>query len=439
MKVKRSKYAHAFPSEFGLVLFNSLTMEVFDGNRLEMSLWEHLETPGEVDPGRPEAKALLDSQLLVPSDLEEGTKVLRRLSQLRRESQSNRDARIGYLRISLTERCNLACSYCFAGASSGVALPQMSQGCFGRVFEWFIGENLGNSPAIQYFGGEPTLEFELIRFGNEMLRTARENGRIDNFSQMVVTNGTLLDCEACHFLVDNDIVVTCSIDGWKEINDHNRVFLNGAGSFDATLRGIENYRKAGGLLRCLVTVTPKNVLLLPDIVRYLIFELSAAEVGVNAPQPTPDGWEVDGGLLACAVQQAWLFCNENGVCFHAPGTHIVSLLNSRTPQTDRCFDLELGRSGPNFGAYVSASGKLSFCTVWHNDTRCTEDRLTSIREYPRIIQWHYPYNEDEECDTCVAGQLCGGPCSLEMMLNGGRLNRDRCRFFRAMVPWVLQR
>ncbi len=434
---QKSKYIHAFLVGGSSVFYNSATMELWEGDDCDYAFLQQYEHSCPIDETSPVAQTFVEHGLIIQADHPEQNRAINYLKALRARRLTERKGHVGYLRLSLTERCNLACTYCFI-EDFLADHPSMPPERFMKIMSWFIRMNRGQSPSIQYFGGEPMLRMDLIGLGNSMLSEAKSAGQIHDYYQMVVTNGTLMNEEHAQFFVKNNVNVIFSIDGWKEINDQKRVDRQGRGSFEALLRGINIYKQNGGNLKCLVTLQPHNAAVLPSIVEFLVNDLGAVEVAINASQPTAEGWQIDGELLANVVQQSWLFCNAHHVRFHSPGTHIVAMINGRTPQVDRCFDSSMHMQHATWGAYVSAEGVLSMCTVWHRDERVVQSNLEDLVSTAKFRNWHYPETVESQCDCCIASLICGGPCSLELMLNGGKLNPDRCRFFQKMVPWIVQ-
>ncbi|WDC83405.1 hypothetical protein PL321_11700 [Caloramator sp. mosi_1] len=56
--------------------------------------------------------------------------------------------------------------------------------------------------------------------------------------------------EIIEYIVDNDFIVTFSVDGHKEQHDRNRVFADNKGTFDLVLYNIErlqNYKRKRGI------------------------------------------------------------------------------------------------------------------------------------------------------------------------------------------------
>lgn len=448
---KQSKYAHVYPQEENTTFFNSRTLELLEGSRTDHAIWQSFDSPRQLSGGTPAdievtvghganqvERALVEAELLVPADRPEQRDLLDRLTAVRVAQRKTRGGKFSFLRISLTEKCNLACDYCFVEEViyKDASKPAMREERLRDHIEWLITQNPDGFPSVQYFGGEPMLKMDLIKVSTELLDAAVADGRIVGYSHSMTTNGTLMTQEHARWLVENNVELTFSLDGWRDLNDQHRLFHNGRSSYDLVLRAMELIRQAGGDFSVLVTLRPDTVPMLPEITKYIVSELSCKTVRVNSPQPTADGWEVDGLELSRAIQESWMYCNANGAEFHSLGAFIVESINDRRPQPDRCFDNAPTRRDAEWGGYVSADGKLSFCIVWHQDDRVM---TPSVREVPksRAEEWHYDTHADDACDGCVAGMVCGGPCTLERLFNGGGLNPDRCKFFKTMVPFVL--
>lgn len=89
------------------------------------------------------------------------------------------------------------------------------------------------APSIAFYGGEPLLNFELIKTCiNYIMKTYG-----DDFNPYFVmtTNSTLLSEEIVSFLNEHNCEIVLSIDGPREEHDRNRVFPGGKGSFDIVM------------------------------------------------------------------------------------------------------------------------------------------------------------------------------------------------------------
>lgn len=429
-----SRYVHAWFKGTEVIFFHSVSMDILTGSMVDWDTWRQYEQP---QPMTEEAKAFMDRGLLVKLGDEAPERALSELRHRRAESLVNRRRAPTILRISLTERCNMGCSYCFQQRIYSGAQPVMSRDTFVKTIMWLFDNAYGQIPSIQYFGGEPLLRMDLIKLGDAMLKEATNKAALSGYHQSITTNGTLMTDEIANFLIDNSIGTIFSLDGWKEVNDTKRKFKNGRGTFDDVMGGISRYRKAGGSLSILLTVQPDTLSNLKNIVKYCVEELGARTIGINSPQPTSEGWEVDGRELSDAIQNIWLYCRDQQIEFFGPGTHIPLNLESKFAQVDRCIDDNPLGSVARWPIYVSADGRFSMCVVHHNDHRCSLEQESQVRSDSSVAQWHFNSTDFEACDTCIASQICGGPCSLEMLMRPGQLNTDRCNFYKSLTEWVI--
>lgn len=148
-------------------------------------------------------------------------------------TQINNGDALTTLVLNVSNACNMGCHYCYGG---GFDDPRV-----GRQMEWatakqsvdFLFQRSGQNRhlTIVFFGGEPLLNFALIRqvvsYAREL---ASEKGKQVDFT--LTTNGTALTPEVIEFLRTYRFGVTVSIDGPPEIHDQRRVFKTGRGTYD---------------------------------------------------------------------------------------------------------------------------------------------------------------------------------------------------------------
>lgn len=114
---------------------------------------------------------------------------------------------LGTLELVLTSQCNLRCGYCFENDKKD-----------GRMSWETARASLDNLLAsrkrdvrITFFGGEPTLEFPLIRRAVEYVEQNRRRSQRPRFG--LITNGMLLGPEELAFIAEHRIHVQLSFDG----------------------------------------------------------------------------------------------------------------------------------------------------------------------------------------------------------------------------------
>jgi uncharacterized protein len=441
VELKRSRYVHLLPGPDGVLAFNSLTLKAFRLTADENEILDGFMAPRNVEePLAAVIQDFVDGRLLVaPGEDLPGT-AMARLNLRRREGYRRGGGHYRTLRIALTERCNMACTYCFQQTLYPDDQPRMSPETLRETVRWFIDQAEGDHVTVQYFGGEPLMEWPLIVEAHGMLLQAQADGLIAGFRQTVTTNGTLVTPERARWMVERDFDLTFSFDGPPEQNDSQRVFKNGRGTYAKAAAGLRTFIEAGGQSAILMTATAENMTSLPETVRYFVEDsgLAPEVVGLNSPQPVVGGWETGGAELARVVFAIWSYCLAKGVDFHGPGTYLPAHLMTGKPQHDNCVDGHLFEEEDGVGAwpvYVSADGRKSRCLVHHRDLRVEITKGADAQKAG--LDWHRGSDSIPDCDGCIASQMCGGPCSLERILWKGRLNEDRCGFMREMTRLVL--
>lgn len=135
--------------------------------------------------------------------------------------------------LQVTQNCNLRCAYC---AYSGVyntrthSHKRMSLQCAKAAIDFAIQHSSEKQRlAVSFYGGEPFLEFKLIK---EVVSYIESKYPEKEIMYATTTNGTLLTDEVVDFLVEKSFNMLFSVDGPKEVHDINRKFTSSnEGSF----------------------------------------------------------------------------------------------------------------------------------------------------------------------------------------------------------------
>ena len=132
----------------------------------------------------------------------------------------NSSKKIKTVTLTLTQSCNLACSYCYEhNKSKNVMAFQTAKAIIDReIAESKEFENI----EFDLFGGEPFLEFNLIQEIVDYICT-KKNEKKDCMA-FITTNGTLVHGEVQRWLKERTGCVVCglSLDGTKMMHDINR-------------------------------------------------------------------------------------------------------------------------------------------------------------------------------------------------------------------------
>ena len=165
---------------------------------------------------------------------------------------SNQLFRYGLLQMILgvTEECNLACRYCvFSDVYSNtrnsspkkmtIQTAKKALDYYMQLLEEGKKYNPVRDPSLGFYGGEPLLNFDLIRQSVTYLLETYPDEKI---SYHITTNGTLLTDEIIDFLIKNRFSISISLDGPENEHDRNRVYANGKGTFKDVIKNIKKIR-----------------------------------------------------------------------------------------------------------------------------------------------------------------------------------------------------
>ena len=122
--------------------------------------------------------------------------------------------------LCVTHNCNLNCVYCYQRHDTS---KRMSLDTAKRTIDWIF-DNVPEGTervGIDFIGGEPLLEFELIK---EIVVYTASKKRPVPFSFFATTNGTLLSIEMKQWFINHKdcFVLGLSLDGTCDTHNHNR-------------------------------------------------------------------------------------------------------------------------------------------------------------------------------------------------------------------------
>ena len=139
-----------------------------------------------------------------------------------------------------TSFCNLDCSYCYL--PDRLNKSKMDIKTIETTIKKIVSENLAeNKFSIVWHAGEPmVMSLDFYKQVYEIIKSEVPDSV--KVTQHIQTNATLINDDWCRFFKDSGMKVGVSLDGPEHINDRNRVYRNGRGSFEKVLKGI-NYLK----------------------------------------------------------------------------------------------------------------------------------------------------------------------------------------------------
>ena len=173
--------------------------------------------------------------------------------------------------LHLTHDCQLSCTYCYSGKRrEGRMSWEVAQHAIDLFFTqpW---SSEGNYPEICFFGGEPLLEWELIKKCIEYAESKRASLN-KQFLLSITTNGLALDEKKAAYLQAKDCEIVLSFDGVQASQDAARPFRNGSSSFLETKRVLKLLLQVISNPTVCTVVSPENVEYLPASIDFLLDE-----------------------------------------------------------------------------------------------------------------------------------------------------------------------
>lgn len=152
--------------------------------------------------------------------------------------------KIRNITLQVTQKCNFRCEYC---AYSGIYNNRshsnkiMTFNIARKAIDFLINHSSGSKQInIGFYGGEPLLEFNLIK---DCIKYAETKSIGKDLSFNLTTNGSLINHEIVEYFASHNVAMSISIDGPKEIHDKNRKFVNGRGTFEQVHKNIKFIKK----------------------------------------------------------------------------------------------------------------------------------------------------------------------------------------------------
>jgi radical SAM protein with 4Fe4S-binding SPASM domain len=328
-------------------------------------------------------------------------------------------------RIVLTEKCNLRCVECFV-TKEQARLRTMTPATLDRVIRQSIPYGVSHRITYHFFGGEPLLRFDYIKRAVEIIDEAVAQGEMIRPLYTMTTNLTLLDQEILFFLAEHDVKVGVSIDGPEGINDNLRIYADGRGTFQDVARNYSQLIEYNIDAHVLITPHPDYLDELPAIFRHILEVFPMQTITVNTPLHFHTlQWTVPGERYAKLLIELMFIAKDFGVSVDSAASPPLAALAGNIRREGPCALVK-----DSIMASVGPDGSLSFCAQkWHP--------FLSVPEVSSGTTLHTPIRRDDECKTCEARYICGGPCPAYQKIRGAHLDGNKCDFMRALLKEVV--
>lgn len=352
--------------------------------------------------------------------------------------EAPRSMAVRSLSLAIAQKCNLACTYCYAQEGSFGAEPKDMdrEAALASLDLLFRDVAAGESVNLAFLGGEPLVNRALLRECTERAYAmGRERGVRTTFS--ITTNGTLIQPADGEFFETYGFAVTISIDGVGETHDQQRPLRGGQGSY---ARIIQNVRPLLAMQRKMqvsarVTVTPFNLRLRETLDELLA--LGFHSVGFSPMLHAPSGQDEMNQKALVEMLEQMKECGEEMLRRTIAGErYAFSNLSTAVQQihkgTHRPYPC--GAGGGYFG--VAADGDLYACHRFVEDPKGELGDVWSGVSPEAQERWlaERHVHLQSPCSGCWARYLCGGGCHHEVLHRG----RPACDYIRGWLDYSLK-
>lgn len=147
--------------------------------------------------------------------------------------------------IVVTLRCDHKCVYCQASSCSvGDKNKDLSEENARKIVD-YIFSTPNNNIAIEFQGGEPLLNWPVVKFIIEYALKKNKKEKRD-LELRLVSNFTEMDEEKMNYLFKKAVVFCTSLDGPEELHNQNRIYIEG-NSYQIAIKWLKkllkNYKK----------------------------------------------------------------------------------------------------------------------------------------------------------------------------------------------------
>jgi uncharacterized protein len=371
---------------------------------------------------------LVSQRVFIP-ELEEKSGGLRNISKDRFQ--------LSTLVLQVTDACNLGCDYCYHRPEGNKKDPdeKMSSDVGRRAVDFLFEHSHGRKElTLVFFGGEPLLNFDVIR---DITAYAEAAARLRDkkVRYALTTNATVMTDAMVRFFKENEFSITVSMDGYREAHDRHRRFKDGAPSYEVISPKIEKLVHGMAPIPVAARVTTtRGQGDIPGILSHLL-SMGFSEAGF-APVTTGDFRfmldEKDMDLLLDefeGISERFLAMAKKGDLLGF--TNLIDLLVVLHEG-----DIKQYPCGAGQDLFCSdATGRLYLCQRFAGEPEGRVGDIDGGVDGKKIEKFMAAVTMDREilCGTCWAKNICAGGCYQEAMVRQGNPtapNRHYCRWIK---------
>lgn len=301
--------------------------------------------------------------------------------------------------INPTEKCNFRCKYCYESFENGI----MSRETQEEIIN-FVRHNINKYSGLQisWFGGEPLLAVDVIKYMSECLIDICKKNR-KSYKAGITTNGYLLNMKTFEMLLSIRVLnYQITLDGFKEVHDKQRVDINGKPTFEVVynnLLEIKQKKRQDFIVNIRINFSQDSF----DNIENVFETLSFAEGDRRF-------------LISPHIVGNWLETIDDSMKDVLIPQNNYLLILKKIYEYPKIFYIpfDFGIGGQLCYAFkkncfhISSTGKIGKCTVAYEDDNHRVGQIRNAKFEPNLTfyEWVAKYNCDYE--KCKFAPICQG-------------------------------
>ena len=359
-------------------------------------------------------------------------------------------ASITKLLLYVTGNCMLRCSYCYIDDASEMEVNETGLNCSKNMMKWETAKNAINTFFeiaksneqdkfhIRFFGGEPLMNFPIIKKSIEYINEKYSDKEVVFHLN---TNGLAMTDEVINCWINNSnnglhsTDIDVSVDGPQKIHDKMRVFPNGQGSYNLTMKKVQKLIENGyptDKISLACTLTKHNYKHLKELIdETKAIGIKELEINTLIFESDYDFLDKVEDRISCLIN-ARKYGIKQGVKVNGKWFKLIERLND--PVLNYC-----GRVGQQICSDLD--GNMFICTGY-------------FKNFGKISNWKEVFKSKEyvdlalrivgelpECRDCSIECVCAGGCPASAESSYGSFyNKEakECEFRKKMVVELIK-
>lgn len=449
-KIELSKHLVLEKSDNGYTYgYNSILGGLKKLTEDELNLINDIKDDKEIDVKKYESTMQELKKINFLKNVDDEYELMKPIFEKYKEEVSNGDG-ITKLLLYVTGNCMLRCSYCYIDDAHEMENKKSDLNCGMGNMSWetakksldifyeIIKKNKQKKVHIRFHGGEPFLNFDVIKKTVEYVNEKFKDIQVVFHTN---TNGICITDEMVNFLVEKSrfqnhtFEIEVSIDGPKDCHDKVRKYSNGNGSFDKGMDAIKRLIDRGfplDQINCAATLTKYNYNRLRELIDISKeVGLEAVEINTLIFESEYDFLDKVDDRINCLID-ARIYGVEQGI--QVTGKWFKLLERLYKPVLNYC-----GRIGQQFA--IDLDGNVFLCTGYFRNFGKIEDWEKIIKEKEYINLACRIVGQMEECRDCPIECLCAGGCPASAESSYGSFyskESKECEFRNKMVKGLIK-